>query len=132
MTTKSTENSPEFSPSILQNQRGPLRPSATSSQQGNPLKPILPAQVNRLFEDKRAVAVMCLFLPPLAVFLKTGVSKKFGLSLILFAFFIFPGIKKLIFIYYNIFIFICVGIIYAFYVNFLESALNSSDNVYEV
>lgn len=131
MTTKSTENSPEFSPSILQNQRGPLRPSAASSQQGNPLKPILPAQVSRLLEDKRAVAVMCLFLPPLAVFLKTGSSKKFGLSLILFAFFIFPGIKTGI--CYNIFIFICIGIIYAFYVNFLESALNSSDdNVYEV
>ena len=90
MTTKSTDNSPEFSPSILQNQRGPLRPSVTS-QPSNPLKPILPAQVNRLLDDKRAVALVCLFLPPLAVLLKAGVGRKFGLSLLLFAFFIFPG-----------------------------------------
>jgi uncharacterized membrane protein YqaE (UPF0057 family) len=90
---KSTENSPEFSPSILQNQRGPLRPSVAASQQANPVKQILPSQVNKLLEDKRAVAVVCLFLPPLAVFLKTGISRKFGLSLLLFAFFIFPGKK---------------------------------------
>ncbi len=62
--------------------------------------------VHRLLKDKRALAVICLVLPPLAVFLKTGMSRKFGLSLLLFAFFIFPGI------------------IYGFYVTFLESALD--------
>ena len=91
MTKSPADASPEFSPSILHTNRGPLRPSASAATSSNPLKAILPAQINRVLEDKRAVAVICLFLPPLAVFLKTGASRKFGLSLLLFAFFIFPG-----------------------------------------
>lgn len=126
--TKSTDASPDFSPSILHNKSGPLRP--TAEQAPNPLLAHLPPQVGVVLADKRAVALVCLFLPPLAVFLRTGFGRKFGLSLILFAFFIVPGIENIIFICLLTFAFL--GIIYAFYVSFLESALNPSDSVYEV
>lgn len=89
MTTSSNteNNSPEFSPSILHNKRGPLNPHNDSSR----FTALMPKGLDLVLRDKRVLAVICLFLPPLAVFLKTGISRKFGLSLLLFAFFIFPG-----------------------------------------
>lgn len=107
------DSSPEFSPSILHNKKGPLNPSYTSSaipSGSTALTPYIPLTVDRYLKDKRVLAVICLLMPPFAVFLKTGLSRKFGLSLILFAFFIVPGV------------------IFAFYVTFLESALNPASN----
>ena len=92
------DSSPEFSPSILHNKKGPLNPSyragdgSTGSSNGyTVMTPYIPLKVGRLLHDKRFLTLICIFLPPFAVFLKTGFSKKFSLSLLLFAFFIFPG-----------------------------------------
>ena len=92
-----TKESPEFSPSILQNNRGPLRPQADSTAAANTTKSLLSQRMDVFLADKRILALFCLFLPPLAVFLQTGFCRKFGLSLLLFAFFLFPGI-----LFYNI------------------------------
>lgn len=125
--SNNTDGSPEFSPSILHNKRGPLNPHS----QSNRFTALMPKGLDVVLKDKRVLAVICLFLPPLAVFLKTGISRKFGLSLLLFAFFIFPGTSC------NLqcpkCINLCtVGILYGFYVTFIESSLESSSSVTEV
>lgn len=114
------QHSPEFSPSILHNNRGPLNPHNQTK-----LSALMPKGMELVLKDKRFLAVVCLFLPPLAVFLKTGISRKFGLSLLLFAFFIFPG---KIFIILIELIPSYAGILYGFYVTFIESSLESSTN----
>ena len=97
------ESSPEFSPSILHNKKGPMNPSFGPSypfnnntsnynnNNTNSFQRLIRNNFGALLTDKRALALVCLMLPPLAVFWKTGLSRKFGLSLILFAFFVFPG-----------------------------------------
>lgn len=113
-----SDSSPEFSPSILHNKKGPLNPSYHRNPTvilptDTALTPYVPQSVDRFLKDKRTLAVLCLLIPPFAVFLKTGLSRKFALCLLLY-FFIFPGI------------------VYGFYVTFLESALNPSSENYEV
>lgn len=98
-----TKDSPEFSPSILQNKRGPLRPQQGSTKTARSL---LPQRLDLFLADKRVLALFCLFLPPLAVFLQTGLSRKFGLSLLLFAFFIVPGNSIIVNFYRDLFQFI--------------------------
>ena len=91
------ESSPEFSPSILQNKKGPMNPSFHPLNTSDPNRSVkgpfyqlITDKFGALMADRRALALVCLLLPPLAVFYKSGFSRKFGLSLIL-AFFVFPG-----------------------------------------
>lgn len=133
-------SSPEFSPAMLHNKRGPLHPESSNpsnkdkTNTATTTNQFLPKTVSNFFQDRRLLVLTCLFLPPLAVFLKTGLSKKFVLSLLLFAFFLFPGNFNFnyIFIFMSVMSVIIVGIVYGFYVTFLESALNPSDNSYQV
>lgn len=82
-TNITNDKSPEFTPSMLHNRRGPLHPTTTN---------FLPSSMTLFLSDRRVLTIFCLTVPPLAVFLQTGMSRKFALSLILYAFFIFPGI----------------------------------------
>lgn len=38
------------------------------------------------------LVILSIFIPPLAIFLKTGISKTFWINLILTIFFFFPGV----------------------------------------
>ena len=114
------ETTPDFSPSILHNKKGPMNSSYRPFVAGNysnnsrPIYSVIPKTVGTFMADRRVLALVCFFLPPLAVLWKTGFSRKFGLSLILFAFFIFPGTR----IYRNTH-FIIVYFIYRSFIRFL-------------
>jgi uncharacterized membrane protein YqaE (UPF0057 family) len=83
--SKDDDKSPEFTPSILHNRRGPLQ-----SQRARALT-LLPRSLAEFLLDRRVQALLCVFLPPGAVFLQAGVSRKFALSIFL-SLFVFPGI----------------------------------------
>ena len=63
-------------------------------------------------EDKRILALMCLFAPPLAVFITTGgASRKMVLSLFLYLFFIIPGTLDENSLHYFFWFYICFQVL---------------------
>lgn len=80
------DKSPEFTPSILHNRRGPLH-----SRQSNYALALLPRSFAEFLLDRRVQALLCILLPPAAVFLQSGLSRKFALSVVLSLLFVFPG-----------------------------------------
>lgn len=113
-----TDKSPDFTPSMLHNRRGPMQATPKSRLA------LLPASFAEFLLDRRVLALFCVFLPPVAVFIQSGLNRKFALSIVLSLFFWFPG-KLDSFLHDNLPLFL--GVLFAFYILFLEKAVNPSD-----